>query len=117
MPAHYIVRPLGSEDRDGLTAAFEGLSPETRFRRFLGPKNALSPRELTYLVDIDHVAREAIVAVEPLSGRLIGVSRYGAHRDDPTAADVAVVVADAWQGCGVGTVLMRRLLERAGDNG
>jgi RimJ/RimL family protein N-acetyltransferase len=117
MSSHYIVRPLGAEDRDGLAASFERLSPQTRFRRFLGPKNALTPRELTYLVDVDHVAREAIVAVEPLSGRLIGVARYAIHPGDGTAADFAVVVADAWHGCGIGTVISRRLIERARDNG
>src|SRR3954452_4357283 len=115
--AAYVVRPLGPEDRDGLAAAFERLSPQTRFRRFLGPKNALSARELTYFVDIDHVTHEAVVAAEPITGRLIGVARYALNPGDGTSADIAVVVTDAWQGRGVGTVLSRRIVERARANG
>ena len=115
--ASYVVRPLGPQDRDGLAAAFERLSPQSRFRRFMGPKTALSARELTYFTDIDHVVHEAIVAAEPLSGRLIGVARYAINPGDEVSADVAVVIADEWQRRGVGTVLMRRIIERARANG
>jgi RimJ/RimL family protein N-acetyltransferase len=115
--ASYVVRPLGPQDRDGLAAAFERLSPQARFRRFLGPKNALSARELTYLTDIDHFVHEAMVAAEPLTGRLIGVARYAINPGDELSADTAVVVTDEWQNRGVGTVLLRRVNERARDNG
>ena len=117
-PAAYVVRPLDPEDRDGLVAAFKQLSPQSRFRRFMAPKAALTSRELTYLVDIDHVTHEALVAAEPLSGRLIGVARYALNPGgDGGLADIAAVVTDEWQGRGVGTVLGRRLIERARDNG
>jgi ribosomal protein S18 acetylase RimI-like enzyme len=116
-PAAYVIRPLGLADRDALAAAFERLSPRSRFRRFLGPKNALSARELTYLVDIDHVTHEAMVAAEPLTGTLIGVARYAINAGTGDSADLAVVVTDAWQGRGVGTALTRRVVERARANG
>jgi RimJ/RimL family protein N-acetyltransferase len=117
MSSPYVLRPIGPGDREALAAAFERLSPESRYRRFLAPKKELTPRELTHLTEVDHVTSEAIVAVEPLSGRLIGVARYAFHPDRPEAADFAVTVADAWQGCGVGTAVSRRLLERARRNG
>ena len=61
-------RPIGSGDRDGLAALFARLTPESRRRRFLSPKRELTPRELVYFTDIDHVEHEAIAAVDERDG-------------------------------------------------
>ena len=37
--------------------------------------------------------------------------------EDPVEAEVAVVVADPWQGLGVGSALLERLVERAREEG
>ena len=70
------LRPLGSDDRDGLAALFARLSPESRYRRFLSPKPTLTPRELAYLSDIDRLHHEAIAAVDPRDSSIVGVGRY-----------------------------------------
>jgi RimJ/RimL family protein N-acetyltransferase len=111
------MRPLTRADRDGLAAAFERLSDRTRHLRFLGPKPRLSSSELTYLTEIDHRSHDALVAIESASGRIVGVARYAAMRGEVGSADLAVVVADEWQGRGLGTRLVRELLERAAANG
>jgi RimJ/RimL family protein N-acetyltransferase len=110
-----LFRPVAPTDRDELAAAFERLSPDSRYRRFLGPKKVLTPRELTYLTDVDHVTHEAIVAVDPDTREIVGVARYALDSDG--RADFAVVVADAWQRQGVGFALSRRAIARAGVNG
>ncbi|MBV8998231.1 MAG: GNAT family N-acetyltransferase [Solirubrobacterales bacterium] len=110
-------RPIGPDDRDGLAALFARLSPESRRRRFLSPKHELTPRELAYLTDIDHVTHEAIAAVDERDGSIVGVGRYAQVVDRAGVADVAVAVADDLQGMGVGTALATRTGQRARENG
>src|SRR3954452_2997026 len=116
--AHLRGRPVTPADRERLVAAFEGLSPESRYRRFMGPKKRLSAFELTYLTDIDHRTHEAFAAVDA-SDRIVGVARYAVPSDDPTSttADMSVVVADDWQRRGIGTMLSAEAVRAAAANG
>jgi RimJ/RimL family protein N-acetyltransferase len=108
------VRPLTGADRDRLATAFARMSEQSRQRRFLGPKPRLSAAELTYLTEIDHRQHEALAAIDPDDGRIVGVARYA---PEPGTADVALFVVDAWQGQGIATMLGERLLQRADENG
>ena len=110
-------RPIDSGDRDGLAALFARLTPESRRRRFLSPKRELTPRELVYFTDIDHVKHEAIAAVDERDGSIVGVGRYAQFPDRAGVADVAVEVADELQGMGIGTALVRCAVLRARENG
>jgi GNAT superfamily N-acetyltransferase len=60
---------------------------------------------LKKLVDVDHCDREALIALDEQG--IVGVARYGT--DNGGSHDVAVVVADDWQGRGLGGMLIRRL--------
>jgi RimJ/RimL family protein N-acetyltransferase len=110
-------RPISSDDRDRLARLFARLTPESRHRRFLSPKHQLTPHELVYLTDIDHVTHEAIAAVDQRDGSIVGVGRYAKFADRVAVADVAFTVADELQGMGIGTVLARCLVNRARANG
>ena len=110
-------RPLGSGDRDGVATLFARLSPESRYRRFLSPKPELTPRELAFLTDIDHIHHEAFAAVDQRDGSIVGVCRYAHCADREGVADVAGGVADELQNMGIGTALARRTVQRARDNG
>ena len=99
------VRPLEVTDRDAFAALFDRLSPDSRFRRFHGPKPVLAPRELTYLTDVDHLRHEALAAIDKRDGSIVGVSRYVARVEEPQVADLAIEVADDMQGIGIGTLL------------
>ena len=96
---------------------FARLTPESRRRRFLSPKPALTTRELAFLTDIDHLSHEAIAAVDQRDGSIVGVARYVGVADRPGVADVTVEVVDEIQNLGVGTALVARLLDRARANG
>ncbi|MBV9417269.1 MAG: GNAT family N-acetyltransferase, partial [Solirubrobacterales bacterium] len=104
-----VLRPISADDTPLLAASFERLGAESRYRRFFTSKSRLSEAELEYLVDVDHHDHEAVVAIDRASGDLIGVARYIRSSDDPEAAEVAVTVADQWQGRGLGRALLGRL--------
>jgi RimJ/RimL family protein N-acetyltransferase len=113
---HLTIRPITPCDRDALASGFARLSDESRYRRFLSPKAKLTARELTYLTEIDHVSHEALVAVDPADGHLVGVARYATGGSEDSA-ELAVVVDDEHQALGLGSVLAARTVARARDNG
>ena len=114
--AALAIRPIGPGDRDALVAAFERLSDESRYRRFLAPKPRLSEREVEYLTEVDHVTHEALVAVAP-GNELVGVARYAPWPGRSGVAELAVTIADEWHGRGLGTLLAQRAVESAKANG
>jgi GNAT superfamily N-acetyltransferase len=77
----------------------------------------LTPSELTYLTEVDHVDHEAIGAIHPATGAGLGVARYIRLPERPTVAEAAVAVVDDWQGRGLGRLLLDRLVTRAEENG
>jgi GNAT superfamily N-acetyltransferase len=111
------IRSLAATDRDGLAEAFSRLSEETRRRRFGTVASQLSQHDLDRLTDIDHHAHEALAAVAPDTGQIVGVARYIALPSDPGAAEVAIEVDDEWQGRGIGRRLMSALVDRARAQG
>jgi acetyltransferase len=101
------VRPLRNGETKVVQAVFDRLGPRSRAARFGGAKTVLTASDLEQLarVDRNHHALVALVDCEP-----IGIARL--VRDGRTA-EVAVEVADEWQGRRVGTLLMTRLAEDA----
>jgi RimJ/RimL family protein N-acetyltransferase len=111
-----LVWPLLPTDGPALARAFEELSDESRRARFLTWLPELSDAMLDLLVTrvdgVDHVALVLVALPEGGDARPVGVARLVRHPDDAAAADVAVTVTDAWQGRGVGRVLLDALLAR-----
>jgi GNAT superfamily N-acetyltransferase len=105
------IRPLTADDRDALAAAFEHLSENARRERFGALAKRLGPRDLDRLTALDHHRHEALAAIAPHSGDIVGVARYIALPDEAKTAEVAIAVDDDWQGGGIG----RRLISALGD--
>jgi RimJ/RimL family protein N-acetyltransferase len=114
-----VIRPLLHSDRFELAAAYTGLSAHSRRLRFFAAPDELEPDDLEYLTSIDYHSHFAFAAflVDGPWPRGIGVARYVRDPAEPTAAEVAVTVTDAYQHRGLGTLLMRRLTETAITNG
>jgi len=112
-----VLVPVTRFDRERLADLFERMSRRSRYQRFLHPKPRLTPDELDYFTDLDHRRHDALAAVDPSDGSFAGVARYAVLDDAGRAADLAFAVADAWQGRGVGTMLLEALLPRAEANG
>lgn len=116
--AHVLIRPIRQEDREREIEFIHNLSPETRHFRFLGAVKEVSPSLLDHLMQVDYRHKMAFVALAYQDGKLIevGVSRYAAT-EEHGKCECAVTVADAWQHRGLGTALMRHLIETARQNG
>jgi acetyltransferase len=114
--AELLIRQVQPDDKQLLAKALRQLTPETRYRRFFRPVDTLSDRDLAYLTEIDHRDHEALAAIEPGSGHLVGVARY-VRGAEPHLAEVSVVVGEPWRRRGVATKLLEQLVERARSAG
>jgi RimJ/RimL family protein N-acetyltransferase len=112
-----VVRPLERSDRTLVEGAIRRLSDQSRYLRFGTPKLRMTERELDGLVDVDHHAREALLAIDPLTGRGVAVVRYIGLTGEPGVVELAATVADDWQGIGLGSALLAGLTRRARDEG
>ena len=113
------MRPLRPHDRDIELAFVSGLSPETRSNRLLGGARAITREYIESLVTIDYSRDMALAATTMLGGAetLIGVARYVRDKADDRSAEFAIVVADSWQGRGIGGRLLAKLAEVARRRG
>ena len=112
-----VIRPVRSADAPLLADGFARLSPRSRRMRFLYTKDELTPAELRYFTDIDHHHHEALGALDHRGGSGVGVARYVRDTGDPQSAEIAVTVADEWQGRGLGAALLAQLARRARTEG
>ncbi len=109
------IRPIRPEDREIEQAFVQGLSPQSRYFRFLDTLTQLSPQMLQHFTQIDyeqHMALIALTAAESACAKEIGVTRYVVTVPDE-ACEFAIVVADAWQGRGLGRILLSALIDVA----
>ena len=113
MSASVEIRPIRSGDGALLDDAWARTTPQSRRRRMNGTLEHLRPSELRYLTEIDHHDHEAMVAIDPDTGRLVGVMRYIRCPDAPEDAELAALVVDNWQRRGVATALLAELSAHA----
>lgn len=108
------LRPIRPGDVERLRRLFFRLSPATVHLRFFQPVKSPSEAALHHLAEVDHVRRQAIVALH--DDEIVGVARYD-RSEDPSRAEVAVVVEDGWQAHGIGRLLLARIVAEAQDHG
>ncbi len=108
------IRALRPEDIELELHFVEGLSRQTLYRRMQYYAAQVSRHEIERLLDVDYVDRLAVGGFVRAGDaeRIVGVSRF-ARIEGTTRAECAIVVADDWQGCGLGTELMRSLIQAA----
>ncbi len=118
------IRPIRADDALRLQAAHARLSPESRYRRFLGAKPILSTQDVRYLVDVDGADHFALVATATAPAAatdgdevIVAVTRFVRLRGEPDAAEFAIVVADEYQCRGLASELLSRLAAAATERG
>jgi acetyltransferase len=112
------VRALQPEHADLEVRFGLALSPQSRYERFLGGGVKFTPALLARLVNVDLARDAALIATVTLgdSETPVAVGRYALAAEAGTA-EVAVTVADAWQGSGLGRLLLERVIDAARRNG
>ena len=110
----YTLRAIRGDDEDRLVAFHATLSDESLYLRYFAPHPRLSPAEVYRFTHVDGAARAALVLLD--GDRIVAVARYDRLAEAPEA-EVAFVVADAYQGRGLGTILLRRLAHVARAHG
>ncbi len=112
------LRPLRPDDVDIELAFVTGLSAATRVNRLLGGAIRITDEYIRRLTHLDWSREAALAAVVMLEGAevLIGVARYVGDADG-RACEFAVVVADDWQGRGIGRRLLEKLIGLARKRG
>jgi len=109
-----LIRPIHKNDVEMERKFIETLSPESRRFRFLETLNSPSDALLQQFTTINPLTDRAYVAVIAAGTQEheVGVARFSAQPDGKDC-EFAVVVSDAWQQKGLGTLLMQHLIAAA----
>ena len=111
------VRKTRPDDKEALTAFFDSLSDQSKIQRFFGRStpgtrfiesfcNSSNPRAAFSLV---------VIRLAESKARIIAAGSYIGRNE--TTAEIALSVDDAFQGKGIGTLLLERLALLAVANG
>jgi acetyl coenzyme A synthetase (ADP forming)-like protein len=107
------VRPVRGADEAAMRTFVEGVSPEAiGFRFFCAPDLKWV---VSWSLDVDYVDRFALVAETGEPRRIISHAAY--VRSGRSRAEVAFLVADAWQGRGISTIMLAHLASIAEQKG
>jgi acetyltransferase len=112
-----VVRPVLPQDEQLTVAFFGGLPSGARYDRFMSPMRNLPPELVKRFTNIDYAQHLALVAEIFEEGRetVIAEARYAIR--DGVEAEFAVSVDPAWQGKGLASQLLSKLLCRAAQAG
>jgi GNAT superfamily N-acetyltransferase len=109
------IRRAQYADLAALSDFFAGLSVRTRSRRFFAPVTPTSAMLRRLSGDAGSVDAVIAIAGGGIVGHAMAADRAGSDGDSIT--EIGVVVADAWQGRGVGSALVRALIAGAQARG
>ncbi|WP_409187588.1 GNAT family N-acetyltransferase [Bradyrhizobium sp. RDM4] len=104
-------------DETAVLDALGQTSKQSLQRRFFGIKRQFSDKERAFFMNVDFMNHVALVCEvgQPERTMIVGGARYVVF--EPGRAELAFVVIDAWQGRGIGSILMRQLREIASNAG
>lgn len=103
-----LLRPVLPGDNERTVHGPVEFSNETLYRRFMSSR-APSKTLMAYLFEVDYVDHFVWVVTHPDDGAVVADARFVRDLHDPTSAEVAFIVGDAYQRRGVGTFLMGAL--------
>jgi RimJ/RimL family protein N-acetyltransferase len=111
------VRVLRPDDEAAMLAALEQISAQSLQRRFFVMKRHFSEKERAFFMDVDLKNHVALVALAEDADRKVVVAGGRYIVFEPGRAEMAFMVVDAWQGRGIGSILMHHLVKIATEAG
>ena len=114
------LRPVLPDDTLRLQEAFNRLSAETIYMRFLSPLTELTDEHARQLTHIDYKQKMGLVGVVQEAGqeRIVAFARYDMMPGAEVGlAEVGIVVRDDYQSRGLGTQVIRLLVKYAQEHG
>jgi len=102
------LRPVLPGDSERSNHPSVEFSSETLYRRFMSAR-APSPALMDYLFQVDYVDHFVWVLVDGVDGPVVADVRFVRDVDDASVAEIAFIVADDYQGRGIGSLLMDAL--------
>jgi acyl-CoA hydrolase/GNAT superfamily N-acetyltransferase len=111
-------RPIRAVDEDKLRRLFYALSPDDIYYRFMGAMRTLPHRKAQPLVVMDYEEKFALVGYvgEEPNDEFVAVGRWFLDRAT-NLAEVAFTVVPDWQNRGVGTFMLKTLVDVAREKG
>ena len=107
------LRPAGPGDVSAIAGLYLDLSPESFYRRF--NTEPLAPALVARLAGFGSGAACLVAAAPSDAGRVVAEARYVPIA--PGTAELALTVADGYQGAGLGHLLLDALVARAREDG
>ena len=113
-----VIRPIGPEDAALERDFVDGLSERSRYLRFMHTLKAITPQMVSRFTQLDPAREMALIAlIDGAAGPAqVAVARFAAYPDG-RGCEFAIVVADGFQGKGLATELLRRLIAIVRDRG
>lgn len=107
-----LLRPIKPTDVDMWVELYNSLSSMSKYYRYFSTNQQPNSEMIELYTNIDYVNNFAIVGIISENGqeKMIGVARYVLD-PPPDSAELALVVADEWQGKGLGTQLLIHILD------
>lgn len=114
-----LLRAIRANDDRRFGDFVRELSPASRYNRFHSAVRELPEPWLGALMHVDPARELALLALSVEGGRAVCIAeaRYALHPDFAGAREFALVVADHWQGQGLGGDLLQRLVSHARERG
>jgi RimJ/RimL family protein N-acetyltransferase len=110
------VSPAKPADASAVRLLLNGLSDRSRWLRFFSAFPNLA-KAAQWATEVDNDRRYGLVATTERDGRMVGHAGLERTSERPERAEVALEIADAMQGKGLGTALLCRLAEAANELG
>lgn len=107
------IRSIRADDKQLLQESWNALSEQSKYFRFLSPKDELTEQDLVFFTEIDlanHVGLGASITIDDAEVP-VGIGRYIMSESvTKTSAELAFVVGERYQRLGIATILLQHLV-------
>ena len=113
-----VLRPACLSDGDALQSYVRGLSPESRYNRFLGAANELPASELARALAANGRDTLTLLLTSTAEDRetVVGEARVALSCGE-RAGEFSMSIADGWRHLGVGSALLEEIERKAAADG